>query len=229
MARCLYLLIVISISYILSGCNSTKNVQSESIYIDYDKFRKEQVIEFFKNIERKGEYAIVNNYRQYILDNVNPADFVSDTIIFYEDISTNEMAIGQIYYSGSIYTSYSKLISSYRNNKLSDLPLESVVEKEKLSISFRIKYLDEVGPDYYFKNLITFINQGRLEQLLKNKKRERNTIPASYSQNMLIVAIKRGQLYQIESYKNISLTFSPETYFEIGSLEHEEIDSSYER
>lgn len=209
------LVIIFFTIYLFSGCGSSKESQPENIYIDYNKYRKEQILSSL--IRENTKYSLINEYRKSAINKVNLSSFNSDTIIYYEKIVIPSMSINNPHYYCNIYLSNNSNSYSYKNREV-----EKIIElkfKDPSPVLIRNEYLEEDTELFEFKEILFFLKQGNIEGLLK-KKEKRVLTDAGHSTNLLLIAIKRSEFYNIRLYQNISLVdMSPS--FEIEPLNYE--------
>lgn len=218
-----YFLVLVYIFLILSACSTSKSNQTKDIsYIDYSLSRKNQLAEAFRKNETDGSLKIFNEYRKDILSRLDLADFHSDTLIIYESTNKSGINIEEDWsYSISIFKSINKEYLTYTNEDAE--PRKKIsYDKDNISSSrIETEYLKKTSVSEDFIKLISIICKGNTASLAEKKKR-RYFIPEVRISNFLIVAIKQGEKYNIDTYRDISY---PSHYFVepysigVGSLE----------
>ncbi len=200
--------------FILSGCSSAKNTQSESTNINsMTDIRKNQFTVFFKSIEKKGTLKPINKYRLAILDKTS---FDSDTIIYYEHNTAPDMIMGRVDYRCNLYESKDDSYYSYMKINVEPNRLSPDI-KNPLSLESITKLEVETAPlSGSFKNIVRTIKKSSWEKTIKKRKDRGLTGVRDYG-NTLVVAIKVGEGYQFKSYNDI--TFEPNAYIEVEPLE----------
>lgn len=212
MVKVLY--IIFFISYTLSGCNSINKLQSESIYIDYNKYNKDQILNSL--ITNNTKWSLINEYRQSAIDKIDLSDFSSDTIIYYEKRIIPAMVVNSLNYYCSIYTPATTY--SYKSREAQQIVVLN--PNNPNAISIRNEYLEKSTELYELKKIFFFLRKGNLEKFLQKKKYQ-VLIDGGDSENLLLVAIKRGKLYHIRVYQNFSFSAISNYNIEIEPLNYE--------
>jgi len=211
------LLSIICFIFIHSGCKSFKSEQPENInrIISINNTPQKQFLDYFESIEKKGELAVINPYRQAVLATITNYD--SDTIIYYESMSRPSMTIGIVNYYCNIYESQNKRYHSYKKNEISTAT-NVPVSKNSLSQTNNIHSikLENISTNDYFRKIVEFVKENNLKAKLLTGKSPQWVGSISYG-NTLVIATKTGGLFRFESYKDIS--FKPKGIIQVEPLQ----------
>lgn len=194
-------LVYLLITIILFGCASKKEVQPKRIaFPSKYAFNKQQFIDFFASIEKKEDLEIINQYRLATLNKIS--NFESDTIIYYESLTSSDMVIGQINYYSCIYESRGDSCNCYAIS----VPLSSSLSLHDKIIKKEVK---NAGTSGSFSNIVRSIkNNIRLDRSIQGRI-NRHIIGFRDHGNLLLIVIKIGGIYQFNTYDNFYLEYDP--------------------